>query len=81
MTDILRVTTPLVNKSQAPEMKRNVDLATQFPLQDVTRVNKPASQSELLSQNNGMIQDETSTLLLNLLKDPSVTVNFLKSLP
>ena len=61
-------------------MKRNVDLATQFPLQDVTRVNKPASQSELLSQNNGMIQDETSTLLLNLLKDPSVTVNFLKSI-
>lgn len=81
MADILRVTTPLVNKSQAAEMKRNVDPSVQFPLQDVTRVNKPASQSELLSQNNGMVQqEETSALLLNLLKDPSVTVNFLKSI-
>ena len=80
MADILRVTTPLVNRSQAPEMKRGADLATQFPLQDVSRVNKPASQSELLSQNNGLVQEDTSALLLNLLKDPSVTVNFLKSI-
>lgn len=81
MADILRVTTPLINKSQAPEMKRNVDLPIQFPLQDTTRVNKPNPQSELLGQSNGMIQqEETSALLLNLLKDPSVTVNFLKSI-
>ena len=81
MADILRVTTPLVNKTQTPEAKRNVDLATQFPLQDVSRVTKPNSQSELLSQNNGLIQqEETSALLLNLLKDPSVTVSFLKGI-
>lgn len=81
MADILRVTTPLINKSQAPEAKRNVDLAVQFPLQDTTRVNKPSSQSELLSQNNGLMQqEETSALLLNLLKDPSVTVSFLKGI-
>lgn len=81
MADILRVTTPLVNKAQTPEAKRNVDLAAQFPLQDVSRVTKPSSQSELLSQNNGLIQqEETSALLLNLLKDPSVTVSFLKGI-
>lgn len=81
MADILRVTTPLVNKNQAAEMKRNVEMSTQIPLQDISKVNKPTSQSELLSQNNGMVQqDETSALLLNLLKDPSVTVNFLKSI-
>ncbi len=81
MADILRVTTPLVNKNQAPEIKRNVDMAMAFPLQDTTRVNKPNSQSELLQQNNGMIQqDDASALLLNLLKDPSVTVNFLQSI-
>lgn len=81
MADILRVTTPLINKNQPTEMKRNIDLAIQFPLQDTTRVNKPGSQSELLQQNNGMIQqDDTSALLLNLLKDPSVTVNFLKGI-
>ncbi len=81
MADILRVTTPLVNKSQQVETKPNIDPAVQFPVQDTTRVNRPGPQSELLQQNNGMVQqDETSAMLLNLLKDPSVTVNFLKSI-
>ena len=81
MADILRVTTPLVNKSQMVETKQNVDLASQFPIQDPTRVARPGAQSELLGQNNGMLQqEETSALLLSLLKDPSVTVNFLKSI-
>lgn len=81
MADILRVTTPLVNKSQMVETKQNVDLTSQFPIQDTTRVPRPMGQSELLGQNNGMLQqEETSALLLNLLKDPSVTVNFLKSI-
>lgn len=80
MADILRVTTPLVNKSQTVETKPNVDINTQFPIQETTRVVGPNPQSELLGQNNGLNQQETSALLLNLLKDPSVTVNFLKSI-
>lgn len=77
----MRVTTPLVNKSQAVEQKPNVDFQGPIPIQDTTRVPQPSAQSELLSQNNGMLQqEETSALLLNLLKDPSVTVNFLKSI-
>ena len=80
MADILRVTTPLINKNQPADVKRNAELSTQFPLQNVTRVNKPTSQSELLGQNNGMGKEsDASALLLNLLKDPSVTVNYLKS--
>ena len=81
MADILRVTTPLVNKSQQVETRPNIDPTAQFPIQDPTRVPRPGAQSELLGQNNGMVQqDETSAMLLNLLKDPSVTVNFLKSI-
>ncbi len=81
MADILRVTTPLINKSQQVETKPNIDPAAQLPIQDPTRVPRPGAQSELLQQNNGMVQqDETSAMLLNLLKDPSVTVNFLKSI-
>ncbi len=77
----MRVTTPLVNKNQPLDIKRNVELSNQFPLQDVSRVPKPMNQSEILGQNNGMIQqEETSALLLNLLKDPSVTVSFLKGI-
>ena len=81
MADILRVTTPLINKSQQVETKPNIDPAAQYPIQDPSRVPRPGGQSELLGQNNGMVQqDETSAMLLNLLKDPSVTVNFLKSI-
>lgn len=82
MADILKISTPLVNRSQNLDPKKNVDLnAQQFNLQDVTKVAKPGGQTELLKQNNGMVQQEdTSALLMNLLKDPSVTVNFLKNI-
>ncbi len=81
MADILRVTTPLVNRSQALEPKSSAELTSQFPLQDVSRVPKTGSQGEILGQNNGMVQqEETSALLLSLLKDPSVTVSFLKNI-
>lgn len=82
MADILKISTPLVNRSQNLDPKKNIDLnAQQFNLQDITKVAKPGSQTELLKQNNGMVQQEdTSALLMNLLKDPSVTVNFLKNI-
>lgn len=55
-----------------------------FPLRSrcriPSRVTQPNRQSPLLQQNNGMTQEETSALLLKLLKDPSVTVNFLQSI-
>ena len=82
MADILKVTAPMINKTQTPETKRNVGLSSQFPLQDTTRVNKPSAQPELLGQNNSLNQqqEDTSALLLRLLKDPSVTVHFLKNI-
>lgn len=81
MADILKITTPLVNKNQIQPNKQATDPSVPFNLQDVTKVIKPASNGELLKQNNGMIQkEEASTILSNLLKDPSVTVNFLKNI-
>ncbi len=81
MADILKITTPLVNKSQVQPNKQATDPSVPFNLQDVSKVIKPNSNGELLKQNNGMIQkEEASTILSNLLKDPSVTVNFLKNI-
>ena len=80
MADILRVTTPIINKNQSVEPRHNVGISTPFPMQDPSRVTQPNKQSALLQQNNGMTQEETSALLLKLLKDPSVTVNFLQSI-
>ena len=81
MADILKITTPLVNKNQVQPNKHATDPSVPFNLQDVTKVVKPAPHGELLKQNNGMIQkEEASTILSSLLKDPSVTVNFLKNI-
>lgn len=81
MSDILRVTTPLVNKSQVVDARRNVENLPQFNLQDLTKVIQTSPDTELLSQNNGMLGDEkTSALLLDLLKDPAVTVTYLKNI-
>ncbi|MEA5010173.1 MAG: antitoxin [Angelakisella sp.] len=81
MNDILKITTPLINKNQIQSNKQVTDPTIPFNLQDISKVIKPNPQSELLSQNNGMIkQEEAPTLLMNLLKDASVTVGFLKNI-
>lgn len=81
MADILKITTPLVNKNQVQPNKQATDPSVPFNLQDVTKVVKPAPHGELLKQNNGMIEkEEASNILSSLLKDPSVTVNFLKNI-
>lgn len=71
----------MANKTLNVEPKQNPELNPQFDLQDVSKVLRPNAQAELLGQNNGLNnQEETSALLMNLLKDPSVTVNFLKNI-
>lgn len=81
MADILRITTPLVDKNPIQPNKQVADPSIPFNLSDVTRVAKPGQQSEILKQNNGMVQEEkTASILMNMLKDPSVTVGFLKNI-
>ncbi len=81
MADLLKITTPLVKQAQLQQGRQQVDPNTVFDLPDVSKVVKPNAQSEMQGQNNGMIQkEEAPTILMNLLKDPSVTVNFLKNI-
>lgn len=82
MADILKITTPLVNKNtQAQPVRQQLDPEIPFHLQNVATVLKTGAQGEILQQNNGLIQkEEAPNILLNLLKDPSVTVNFLKNI-
>lgn len=80
MSDFLRVTTPLVNKNQSVQPKPGMDPTGEFSLQNTNRVVQTHNQSELLKQNNGLRQEnDAPTLLLNLLKDPGVTVSYLKN--
>lgn len=82
MADMLRITTPITNKNVVQPTKEHVDSNTlPFDMQDTSKIIKTTADSELLKQNNGNIDKDTApTLLMDLLKDPSVTVSFLKNI-
>lgn len=81
MPDILKVTTPLINKNQALTPKQALEPTTPFNIQDPSRVIQTHNQSELLKQNTGMLKGEDApTLLMSLLRDPAVTVSYLKNI-
>lgn len=82
MADLLKITTPIINKTQVQSNKPPADPSLQpFDLREINKVVKPNPQSEMQGQNNGLIdKEEAPAILMDLLKDPSVTVNFLKNI-
>ncbi len=80
MADILKITTPLVNKNHIQPNKQATDPTVAFNIHDLNRVIKSDQKSELLGQNNILNQENAPSILMNLLKDPSVTVSFLKNI-
>lgn len=81
MADILRISTPVVEKNQSITPKPGLEPASEFNLQQSNKVIQTHNQSQLLGQNNAKLQgSDTPTILLNMLKDPDVTVSFLKNI-
>ena len=80
MSDFLKITTPLVNKNQAVTPKPGTEAVGVLNLANTTKVLQTHNQSEILKQNNGLFEDGTPTLLLNLLKDPGVTATYLQNI-
>lgn len=81
MSDFLRVTKPLVPQSQNVPPKPGTELTGNFNIQTATKVIQTHNQSELLKQNTGMTDgNDVPTLLMDLLKDPTVTVSYLKNI-
>jgi len=81
MADLLKITTPLVSKQINSPIRQAQDPTVPFNIQDLTRVNGTTAQSEINKQNNGMLaQDEPASILLNMLKDPDITMSFLKNI-
>lgn len=82
MADIIRAATPLTNKNIVAPLRehQNPDLAP-FDIQNPNRITKPIPNSEILKQNTGNIDQQAAPeILLDLLKDPSVTVSFIKNI-
>lgn len=82
MADILKISTPLVDNSKTTvQPGKQMDPAnTQFNLSEIDRVVQTNQQSEILKQNTGLLEQESPAILMNMLKDPSVTVSFLRNI-
>lgn len=80
MADILKITTPMVNKNSVQPNKQATDPTVPFNVSDVSKVIQPHSESEILSQNNGLLKQDAPAILMDMLKDPSITVGFLSNI-
>ena len=81
MADILKITTPLINKNQQVAPKPAATPASPFQLQDLNKVLKPYNQRDITQQYNTLLNEADSPeILLDLLKDPGVTVTYLKNI-
>lgn len=80
MADILKVTAPVVSRNVVSPDKAVQDPSVPFDLQEINHIVKNPQSSELLGQHN-VFQNETgAAALMNLLKDPDVTVNYMKNI-
>lgn len=81
MADILRISTPLVEKQPVQPNRPVADPSMPFQLGDVSRVTRPADPSEILPQHSGFVpQEEAPRILADLLRDPSVAVSLMKNI-
>lgn len=82
MADILKVSQPLVERVPTQAVRPAVDPAVPFDLSDVTRVIQTTDPSEILQQNTGFVpkENETPTILADLLKDPAVTASMIRNI-
>lgn len=83
MADILKITTPLVERLPTAQNARNLEgTGVPFTLSDITKVVQTNDSSEILQQNTGFKpQDaETPKILADLLKDPAVTISMIRNI-
>lgn len=80
MADILRVTSPVINKNIIQPDRAQKDPSVPFDMQEIRHITKNPPGSSLLSQHNVFQKEAGAATLMNLLKDPSVTVNYLKNI-
>lgn len=83
MADILKMTTPLVNRAQLPEHRPGQQPTSdvQFSLAELTKVIKTNDGKEsLLQQHNTLVGKESTNILMDMMKDPSATMMFIKSI-
>ncbi len=80
MADILKVTTPIVNKNQIVQNKPPID-GNAFAITELSKVVETHNQSDILKNNTGLNDNsDAPALLMNLLKDPAVAASYIKNI-
>jgi len=81
MADLLKITTPLIHKQAVPSAASSTDPTVPFHLSDVAPITKPQGKNGAMGQSTGtLVQEEPASILTTLLKDPGVTVSFLRNI-
>ncbi len=81
MADILRVSFPGSEKTYINPTKVPPEVSSPFNLVDLARVVKPHADDAMMQQNNNQLDhSEAPAILQEMLKDPKVTVGFLRNI-
>lgn len=80
MPDILKVTTPLVNKNRPVSPGQATRAVDPFNLVNPNKVVNAHNQTQLLKQNTSSLGGDAQAMLLTLLKDPDVAVSYLQNI-
>lgn len=80
MADILKVTAPMVSKNVIQPNKPTEDPSVPFDLQEISHIIRNGQSSDIMGQHNVFENTTGAAILMNLLKDPDVTVNYLKNI-
>lgn len=80
MPDILKVTTPLVNKNRPVSPGQATRAVDPFTLVNPNKVVNTHNQTQLLKQNTSSLGGDAQAMLLTLLKDPDVAVSYLQNI-
>ena len=70
----------MISKNVIQPNKAAQDPSIPFDLQEISHIVKNPNSSELLGQHNIFQKEAGSATLMNLIKDPDVTVNYLKNI-
>lgn len=79
MADMLRVTSPVISKGVAQPDKAPKESSIPFDLQGIQNVAKNQT-GHVLAQHNVLQNEAGAATLMNLLKDPAVTISYLKNI-
>ena len=81
VSDILRITTPLISRNATQVQPRQPAPGEIFTLDQTLRVLKANPQSEMLMQNNALVEKDSSIPeYVNLLTNPDVVSGYMSSI-